>query len=47
MRSAETFGVLVLTLRPRDYDWAFIPAGARGGNRAGSRVIDDGSGDCH
>jgi hypothetical protein len=47
MRSAESFGVLVLTLRPRDYDWAFVPAGARGGNRADSRVIDDGSGDCH
>jgi acid phosphatase type 7 len=47
MRSAESFGVLVLTLRPRDYDWAFVAAGSSGGNRAGGRVIDDGSGACH
>jgi acid phosphatase type 7 len=47
VRSAESFGVLVLTLRPSGYDWAFVAAGAGGGNRADSRVIDDGSGDCH
>jgi hypothetical protein len=47
VRSAESFGVLGLTLRPNGYDWAFIPTGARGGNRGDSRVIDDGSGDCH
>jgi hypothetical protein len=47
VRTAETFGVLVLTLRPRGYDWEFVPTGTRGSNRAGTRVLDDGSGDCH
>jgi acid phosphatase type 7 len=47
VHTAETFGVLVLTLRPRGYDWEFVPTGARGSNRAGTRVVDDGSGDCH
>jgi acid phosphatase type 7 len=47
VRGAETFGVLVLTLHPRGYDWAFVPAGARGGNPAEGRVLDEGSDDCH
>jgi hypothetical protein len=35
----RTFGVLRLTLRPRDYSWRFLPV-------AGSRFTDQGSGSC-
>lgn len=47
VRNAETFGVLVLTLRPRGYDWAYVPTGARGSSRADTRAIDEGSDNCH
>ena len=40
VRNTQTFGVLKLTLRPRAYDWAFVPA-------AGSTFTDSGSGSCH
>jgi acid phosphatase type 7 len=35
----RTYGVLHLTLRPRDYDWRFVPV-------AGGRYTDRGSGRC-
>lgn len=38
-RSFHTYGVLRLTLRPRDYDWRFVPV-------AGGRYADRGSGRC-
>ena len=47
VRNAETFGVLVLTLRPRGYDWAYVPTGARWSSRADTRAIDEGSDNCH
>lgn len=39
-RNADTFGVLKLTLRPKGYDWEFIP-------EAGKRFSDSGSAACH
>jgi hypothetical protein len=39
-RNADTFGVLKLTLRPKSYDWQFIP-------EAGKTFTDSGSGVCH
>lgn len=39
-RNADTFGVLKLTLRPRGYDWEFVP-------EAGKMFTDSGSGVCH
>jgi len=39
-RSADTFGVLALTLHPGRYDWRFLPA-------AGGTFEDSGSGVCH
>ena len=41
-RSNTTFGVLKLTLRPRGYDWEFIPTAQGPG-----RFTDSGSGTCH
>jgi len=35
-----TYGVLKLTLRSNDYDWAFIEAGTRA-------ILDAGSTTCH
>jgi hypothetical protein len=40
VRHADTFGVLKLTLRPRSYDWEFVP-------EAGQTFTDSGSRDCH
>ena len=40
VRNADTFGVLKLTLRPRGYDWEFIP-------EAGKSFSDSGTGSCH
>jgi hypothetical protein len=39
VRNADTFGVLKLTLRPRGYDWEFIP-------EAGKSFRDSGTGSC-
>jgi len=39
-RSADTFGVLKLTLRSDGYDWLFVP-------QAGKTFTDSGSGKCH
>ncbi len=40
VQNADTYGVLVLTLHPANYDWRFIPV-------AGRTFTDSGSGDCH
>jgi hypothetical protein len=40
VRNADAFGVLKLTLRPKGYDWQFIP-------EAGRSFTDSGSGTCH
>ena len=40
VRDNETFGVLKLTLRARDYDWEFVPV-------PGKTFRDSGSGTCH
>ncbi len=40
IRNSDTFGVLVLTLHPRAYDWQFIP-------EAGKTFTDSGLGSCH
>jgi hypothetical protein len=40
VRNADSFGVLMLTLRPTSYDWRF--AGV-----AGSSFTDSGTGTCH
>lgn len=40
VRNADTFGLLVLTLRPTSYDWQFVP-------EAGKTFTDAGSGVCH
>jgi hypothetical protein len=40
VRNADTFGVLKLDLRPRGYDWRFLP-------EAGKTFTDAGSGACH
>jgi hypothetical protein len=40
VRSVDAFGVLKLTLRPRGYDWRFVPV-------AGETFTDSGSGECH
>jgi hypothetical protein len=40
VRTATTYGVLVMTLRPTSYDWRFVPA-------AGAPFTDAGSGACH
>ncbi len=39
-RSNDVFGVLKLTLRPKSYDWEFVPV-------AGKTFRDSGSGVCH
>ena len=39
-RNADTFGVLMLTLKPSGYDWEFVP-------EAGKSFTDTGSGTCH
>ncbi|MFN8473407.1 MAG: malectin domain-containing carbohydrate-binding protein [Anaerolineae bacterium] len=39
-RTADTFGILKLTLRPGGYDWEFVP-------EAGGAFHDSGSGQCH
>jgi alkaline phosphatase len=44
-RNAETFGVLALTLRPRGYEWTFVPAGARRGTPGA--FADTGRSVCH
>jgi hypothetical protein len=47
VRNAETFGVLVLTLRRASYDWVFVPAGSRL-DRNDERIFpDSGTTDCH
>jgi acid phosphatase type 7 len=40
VRNADTFGVLILTLRPTSYDWRFLPV-------AGEDFTDAGTGSCH
>jgi calcineurin-like phosphoesterase family protein len=40
VRDATAFGVLKLTLRPKGYNWQFIP-------EAGKNFTDSGSGTCH
>ncbi len=40
VRNAETYGVLRLTLRPRAYDWRFLPV-------VGSSFHDSGTAACH
>ena len=40
VRNADTYGVLKLTLKPKGYDWQFIP-------EAGKTFTDSGSGACH
>jgi hypothetical protein len=40
VRDATAFGVLKLTLKPKGYDWQFIP-------EAGKNFTDSGSGVCH
>jgi hypothetical protein len=40
VRNDNTFGLLVLTLRPTSYDWQFVP-------EAGKTFTDAGSGTCH
>ncbi|HEY4906504.1 MAG TPA: metallophosphoesterase [Candidatus Acidoferrum sp.] len=40
VRDTTTFGVLKLTLRPKGYDWKFIP-------EAGKSFTDSGSDNCH
>jgi hypothetical protein len=40
LRDATAFGVLKLTLKPKAYDWQFIP-------EAGKSFTDSGSGACH
>jgi hypothetical protein len=40
VRDATAFGVLKLTLKPKSYDWQFIP-------EAGKSFTDSGSGTCH
>jgi len=40
VRDATTFGVLKLTLKPKSYDWQFIP-------EAGKSFTDSGTGACH
>jgi hypothetical protein len=39
-RNADTFGVLILTLHDKSYDWQFMP-------EAGKSFTDSGSGVCH
>ena len=47
VRNDETHGVLVLTLRPSGYDWAFVPAASRT-DRPGERpFVDAGRAECH
>jgi acid phosphatase type 7 len=40
VRNADAYGVLKLTLKPKGYDWQFIP-------EAGKSFTDSGSGTCH
>ncbi|HMH07509.1 MAG TPA: hypothetical protein VK579_12590, partial [Terriglobales bacterium] len=40
VRSADTFGVLKLTLHSKSYDWEFVP-------EAGKSFTDSGGGQCH
>ncbi len=40
VRNSDTFGVLKLTLRPRSYDWEFVP-------EPGKAFTDKGNGRCH
>ena len=40
VRNADTFGILKLTLRPRGYDWQFVP-------EPGKTFTDSGSASCH
>ncbi len=40
VRDATAFGVLKLTLKPKSYEWQFIP-------QAGKSFTDSGSSDCH
>jgi hypothetical protein len=40
VRNADTFGVLKLTLHPKNYEWEFVP-------EEGKTFKDSGSGTCH
>lgn len=46
-RNADTFGVLALTLRPRGYDWEFVPVDAGIESRGPRAFTDTGSARCH
>ena len=46
-RNAETFGVLVLTLRRTSYDWVFVPVGSPLDRTGEKSFVDAGSADCH
>jgi hypothetical protein len=46
-QNADTFGVLVLTLRRASYMWEFIPADARFAQGGQKPFRDAGSADCH
>ena len=45
-RNAETFGVLVLTLRRASYDWVFVPVGSQLDRTGEKSFVDAGSADC-
>jgi len=40
VRNAETYGVLILTLKPNSYSWRFVPV-------AGAAFADSGTTNCH
>ncbi len=40
VRNSDTYGILKLTLKPKGYDWQFVPI-------KGQTFTDSGSGDCH
>jgi hypothetical protein len=40
VRNANTYGILLLTLKPNGYDWSFEP-------EPGATFRDQGSGTCH
>jgi acid phosphatase type 7 len=47
VRNAETFGVLVLTLRRASYAWVFVPVGSRLDRNSERIFLDSGSAHCH
>jgi hypothetical protein len=47
VRDAETFGVLVLTLRRASYHWVFVPVGSRLDRNGERNFPDSGNATCH